>query len=297
MAELATMAMLSALHVSVYSGRKFDKKATAEVAQWHKTDEKVGRYSKRLLPEDAHSFKLIGTKAAAARAIFNRNTLPWYDDGSRMLPSANFLPCTAEMRAAESEFLAAIPPFIQEWPMLKARAKVELNGLWREEDYPSVEKLKKLFKMELKFFPIPDGNDFRAQIRDEDLEAIKKQIDLDTKETLNESMKEPYRRLFDGVAHMASRLNGAKTCPCRKCKGKEFKSDDFNDSLVNNLVDMCEVLPRLNLTGDDDLEFLIEQVKANLTEFKPDMIRGSEVLRKTLAQRAAEIQESMKGFY
>src|SRR5882724_9159551 len=119
MAELNTMAMLADLHLSVYSARKFDKKATAEVATWHNTDQKVSRYSKRLFAVDgAESHKAIGTAATAARQAFHANTLPWLDSGARILTSANFLPCTAIMREKEADFWIAVPIFIDQYPML-----------------------------------------------------------------------------------------------------------------------------------------------------------------------------------
>lgn len=295
MAELSTMAMLSALHISIYSARKFDKKETKALAERHGTNEKVARVSKRLY--ESKNYNDILKAVSAARQEYYENTLPWMDDGGRITTSANFMSLTSVMRQKEAEFYRPVPLFISEWPEIVQAARFTLNGLWDAKDYPPAYKLKDRFKFELKFYPLPDANDFRAAIRDEDIDAIRKQITLDNKSSLQKAMDEPYRRLFDGVAHMASRLNGAKTCPCRACKGREFKTDEFKDSLIDNLVSMVEVLPRLNLTNDPVLTDLIDEVKTSLTPFNPGVIRENEPLRKTLAARAAEIQSNMAGFF
>jgi len=44
----------------------------------------------------------------------------------------------------------------------------ELNGLFREEDYPAAEKLRKKFGVKLEVLPIPTGNDFRVQMSAEE---------------------------------------------------------------------------------------------------------------------------------
>lgn len=297
MNSMNTRAMLSTLSIKQYAARKYDKKATREIAQTHGTNENVGRYNKNLLPADAASYKAIATAAGAARIEFYKNTLPWLDDGARVLPSTNYLSCVSEMRKRTDAFELTISPFIVEYPLLKARAKAALNGLYREEDYPTVDKLKAAFKMNLRFFPLPDAADFRADIRQEDVDAIKQQIDFDTKSSIAKAMEEPYKRLFDGVAHMASRLSESKTCACRACKGRVFQGGEFKDTLVSNLVDLCDTLPRLNLTGDPQLTASVEEVKAALTGFSAGALRDNQTVRTTLAARAEEIACNLRVFY
>lgn len=294
--ELTSRAMLTALSISTWTARRYDKKASKKTAEDNHVVDDAIRVNKKLFPFDCDVYTAIGNTASAARKTFYEETLPWLDNGSRILPAANFIEFNRKLKEKQNAFEDALPPFFEQYPFLKARSKVALNGLFREEDFPDKAKLKERFSFAVKFYPMPDKNDFRVDLSAQDVEAIKSQIELDTKSTINKAMEEPYRRLFDGVAHMAARLSGSKTCPCRNCKGKEYKGADFKDTLVNNLVDMCETLPRLNLTADPYLDSYIEQVKTGLTSFKPDIIRDSEQVKKTLAQRAAEIQSELAGW-
>lgn len=289
--------MLASLSISMWGARRHDKQISKEVADQHQTTETAGRYTKNLLPDEgAEVYKAIVTAAGACRAEFYKETLPWLDSGSRILPATNFLHFSEVMKEKEAALKATWQPFFEQYPFLRARAKNTRGSMFNEADYPDAYELRERFDVELKFLPIPDAADFRVDIADDAVAAIKEQISKDQKSTVAKAMEEPYKELFDAVAHMGARLAGAKTCPCRGCKGKTFLTDQFGDSIVNNMVEICQRLPRLNLTADPYLNAFIEQTKASLTGFQPDTIRASDQVRKTLAERAAEIAADMGGY-
>lgn len=296
--ELDTTAMLARFSTSRWSATKMDKKITKDVAEQYQADEKMGRYTKYLLPRDGDkSYKDISAAESAGRKAFYEETLPWLDNGARILTAANFMPLGQRMRESKSAWEGLLPIFYQAYPFLKARARTQLKTAYIEADYPPQSELPEYFTWELKFFPIPDAVDFRVTTLNADVVAeIKHQIGADVECAVMKAMEEPYKQLFDGVAHMASRLIGAKECVCSNCKGKKFTSGEFKDSLVDNLLTLCDRLPRLNLTGDQTLNACIAQVKSSLTEFQPDLIRDNEHIRKSLAERAAAIQQNLVGY-
>src|SRR5512143_3204328 len=75
--------------ISAWEARKQDKKATREVADAHGTDSGVGRYHKDLLP-GAEEHAAVLTHRNAWRMWHYENTLPWGDDGMRVLRSSAF---------------------------------------------------------------------------------------------------------------------------------------------------------------------------------------------------------------
>lgn len=293
---ITSSAMLAALHLSMWTPSKFDKKASRKTAEDNNVTEKALRLNKNLFPFECASYAAVASAYREARDTFNTESLPWLDNGTRIITATNFMEFNRRMKEREKLIDMVLPEFFDRWPFLKSQSRTALNGLWREEDFPDLAQLRERFKFELKFYPIPDAADFRVELPAEAIETIKAQISQDTKASVAKAMEEPYRRLYDGVAHMAARLSAAKTCPCSKCKGKEYKTDTFNDSLIDNLVDMCDVLPRLNLTADPFLEDYIEQVKTGLTQFAPELVRESEPLKKTLAERAAAIEQDLAGW-
>src|SRR5262245_3123949 len=90
-------AMLVNDTITTFTASKHDKKITHDVAQAHNTVDVVGRYNKNLLPIDAPSYKKALSECNAARGDHYTHTLPWNDDGARILPATNYLEYTQRM--------------------------------------------------------------------------------------------------------------------------------------------------------------------------------------------------------
>ena len=81
-------AMLVSLNISQWRAYKSDKKITAEVAVTHNSDASMGKYRKSLLAREA--LAAIQKIAGAARDSHYTLTLPWADEGRRILSNAGY---------------------------------------------------------------------------------------------------------------------------------------------------------------------------------------------------------------
>ena len=81
-------AMLVSLRISAWSGRLYDRKASNHVAVHHEASASAGRYNKCLLPKAA--FAALTATMSKARSSHYEQTLPWDDQGSRLLTVANY---------------------------------------------------------------------------------------------------------------------------------------------------------------------------------------------------------------
>jgi len=70
---------------------------------------------------------------------------------------------------------------------------------------------------------------------------------------------------------------------------------DSRDSVVTNLVKLVDLLPKLNLTGDPELERMGAQVRASLL-VDPQELRKSESIRSETAKRATAICDRMAAY-
>src|ERR1700758_3811169 len=96
---LSERAMLASLNIRRWSASRTDKKITSEVAAQHAVKEKrAGKYRKNAIDVEALSFVAVGTAAGDLRTKHYFYTLPWSQDGSRILPSAMFVEYSEEMR-------------------------------------------------------------------------------------------------------------------------------------------------------------------------------------------------------
>lgn len=280
--NLSDRAMLAALSISVWTARRYDRKISDEVAKGHNTGTNAGRYNKNLLPVNSEAYKAVIQASGAARTSHYNLTLPWSDEGSRILPAKNFAHYTEVMRQHRTEFETAVAEFVQAYPQLQAYAKTYLNGLYDDEDYPSPASLPWKFGFALKFYPLPTGSDFRVNLADSDVEAIRQQIESDTQNAIVAASQDLWRRLHTGVSRMVERLADDKNI--------------FRDSLIENLKDLCELLPRLNLTNDAKLTDMCSEVQDKLTIYDPQSLRDSKKLRSQVATEADAIQQQMAAY-
>ena len=91
--NLSTRAMLISLSIGGWEARCQDKDVERDVAAKHNiTKVKAGKYSKYLIDVDHPAFDAIGTAENEARQEFYKWTLPWNDQGTRILDAGNWLP-------------------------------------------------------------------------------------------------------------------------------------------------------------------------------------------------------------
>lgn len=284
--SLSSRAMLCSLSISMWSARKHDPEASEEIAQRHGAQADAGRYQKVLLPKTA--LAEIQKIVSDARQEHYFMTLPWDDNGYRVLPAAAYMDHTERMRDLSNRFSPAVETLAQQFGQLVEEAKVRLGGLFRPEDYPSSEELRSKFSFETKVMPLPNAGDFRVTMGDEEKERIKRQITAAVEASLQVASRELWQRLYEAVSHLAGRLQAYKVTD-------EGVEHPFRDSVVTNLVKLVDVLPKLNVTGDPELESLAAQVRTSLL-VDPQELRKSDSVRSEAAKAASAIANRMAAY-
>jgi len=270
----------------MWSARKHDPDASQEIAQRHGAQADAGRYHKVLLPKEA--LAEIQKIVSEARQEHYFMTLPWDDNGYRVLPAAAYMDHTEKMRELSNRFSPAVEALAREFGKLVEEAKVRLGGLFRSEDYPAPEELRSKFSFETKVMPLPDAGDFRVSLGDEEKERIKRQITTAVEASLQVASRDLWLRLYEAVTHLAERLQAYQVT-------EEGVEHPFRDSVVTNLVKLVDILPKLNVTADLELERLAAQVRASLL-VDPQELRKSESVRTETAKAAAIIAQRMAGY-
>jgi hypothetical protein len=283
---LSSRAMLCSLSISVWSARKHDEEASEEIAQRHGAQSDAGRYHKVLLPRAA--LAEIHKIVSEARQEHYFMTLPWDDNGYRVLPAAAYMDHTEKMRALSNRFTPAVETLVHQFGQLVEEAKVRLGGLFRPGDYPASDELRSKFSFETRVMPLPDAGDFRVALGEEEKERIKRQITAAVEASLQVASRELWQRLYEAVSHMAERLGAYKVT-------EDGVEHPFRDSVVTNLVKLVDMLPKLNVTADAELERLATQVRASLL-VDPQELRKSESVRSETAKNASAIAGKMAAY-
>ena len=278
--NLSEKAMLVRLTISQWSARKYDRKVSDKVAQDYGASQDAGRYSKVLIAEEA--IKTIAQAANEARTYHYENTLPWRDDGARILPAAQFDRYSKTLREFRSKFDRAVSDFVPRYADFVEHAKGRLNGMFDPSDYPPAHEIADRYAFETAIDPIPDAPDFRVCLQTEDFIAIQASIEARNRVALDAAMRDLWTRLHDTVARVAERLTDPDAI--------------FRDSLITNLQDLCKVLPSLNLTNDPDLTRLADEVQGKLCRFAPETLREHKLTRYQAAQDATAILDAMRSY-
>jgi hypothetical protein len=271
-------AMLIAVHISLWTAVKHDRKVSQDVAHQHGAHLGAGRYNKHLL-NGADKLDALRTLAGQIRQYLYKITLPWSDEGLRLLPNDLYFDLMKRMREFEAAFEQGVEDFLLVYPSYIEQVKPELNGLFREEDYPSLDRLREKFSLSLKILPIKCGADFRVKMSAEERARIAREIDADVRQALTEGTEDLWKRLREVVSHMVDRLNEPES--------------RFHASMVTNVAELVEILPRLNVNGDPDLNRLAAEARQRLCNYSSQELKKHDLLRVTTATDAADIVAEM----
>ena len=295
--SLASQAMLCRLCISQWDGYRYDREVSKEIANIHNAEADAGRYRKRLLPRSV--LQPITKAIGLARRQHAFHTLPWGDDDYRILPAAAYLDHRNAMQEVRSAFYAGVSRLEGSFEQIV----VHQNGLgtmFKVEDYPGMRsvgdrlvfqyphELSERFSFETKVLPMPDVSDFRADVGDQERERIRRQITESVHAALRMGTREIWQRLFEPVSHMAK-------CMAEFNAASKDNKPKLYDSMINNIVEVLDVLPKLNLEGDSSLEKLAEEIRSELVVERKEL-RKSDALSSHTANKAAEITRRMAAY-
>lgn len=270
-------AMLVNLSISAWTASKKDNKVSNAVKANQAASAKAGWFNKRLI--DPSALDPINQIEGRARTMHYKMTLPWGDNGDRMLPSQAYFEYTDQLRALRSEHETAVATFVGQYPDLVQAARQMLGSMYDPADYPEVNRIAERFSMRAVFSPVADADDFRVDIGDEAVAEIKKSINEAAEQRLKGATRDCWLRLEEVVKNMAERLVDPKAT--------------FRDSLVGNIESLLELLPKLNVANDPALKTMCTEVGAWLI-ISPTDLRKNKKLRAFTAEKADEILEKIK---
>lgn len=277
MADLSTRAILVRLNVSQWTARKYDKVVTQEVADSHGVQSDAGRYNKMLI--ESSEIKRIAKATNAARTFFYANTLPWSDE-YRIRPTQGYMEFMSMLGEHEAEFQDRVVEFCGMYADLQTKARLTLKGMYNPGDYPTPERLSKKFDFSVSVLPLVGAKDFRVDLSKEQVAQIGAKLEKQNAKAVKEAMRTAWTRLHDAVTHMANKLSGEKQV--------------FRNSLVENLEELTEVLPVLNITNDPELAKVCDEISHNLCGYDPETLRKDDIARGKTSRAAKKLSKAIE---
>lgn len=270
-------AMLVNLSIGAWTASKKDNKVSKAVQANQAASAKAGWFNKRLI-EPSH-LEPINQIEGRARAMHYKMTLPWGDNGDRMLPSQAYFDYTDQLRQLRAEHEAAVLAFVASYPQMVQDARAMLGTMYEPADYPEANRIAERFSMNAVFSPVANAEDFRVDIGQEAVNEIKKSITAAAEQRLAGATRDCWVRLCEVVGNMAERLHDPKAI--------------FKDSLVGNIEALLELLPKLNVANDYALTHMCAEVRSWLI-ISPTDLRKNKKLRAFTADKASLLLGQIK---
>ena len=276
--SIASSAMLVEMSISTWTARKLDKRVSTQVDLDNGAKTKVVNANKNLMAGTG-VLDTIVKYAANARAWHISQTLPWTDNGSRLLPMSNFMNYKQQLGELETNYEALVDKFIVAYPSLVSAAAFQLGNLFDRNEYPDENSLKRKFKFTYSFFPVPTAGDFRIDINEEAKAEIMANCNSAYEDRLNNAMREAWSRLHECLTRMSERLTD----------NADGSRKIFRDSLVENGVELVTMLKHLNITQDPQLEQARRDLQSAIGAHDLDSLRDNSNAREVVKMKVDTI--------
>ncbi len=129
---------------------------------------------------------------------------------------------------------------------------------------------------------VTEAKDFRVSLDKADREQVKSDIENAMQRRLVEAQKHVWDRLATTMGHFTERM-----------KNKDAK---FKAATIENLAELADILPGLNVVSDPELDAIAKQIKSLVDGCDPKAIRDNEKQRKAIGKEAQSIMNDIGGF-
>src|ERR1700742_3592450 len=93
------------------------------------------------------------------------------------------------MREFEQTFSKQVDDFLDFYPSYIEQIRPELNCLFREEDYPSADALRKKFGLKARSVAHPSGDNFRVTMSAEEQARVVREIDANVRQSSKRELR------------------------------------------------------------------------------------------------------------
>lgn len=257
-------AILIELSISTWTARKLDRKVSKEVTTGKAADSNAARVNKHLFV-GVQLLEEIAALASTIRTEFYRQTLPWSDAGARLLPMSQFFVYKQWANDMEQIFATKVAAFVQAYPTLVGAQAFRLGAMFDRAEYPAPDQIASKFRLACTYSPLPTTGDFRVDVTNDVEKELRDQYEQVYASRLDSAVGDLWDRLHAVLTRISDRLT---TGPGEK--------KIFRDSMVDNAIELCDMLTRLNVTNDATLEQARQRLEQVLSGVTADDLRQSE---------------------
>lgn len=286
---LKNKALMVRLSRKKITRNKMDKAMGSEVRDNKKvTDDSAVRVNKSLFTKaTCDTYMKVYNEGSK---YFYRVSLPWDDNGWRLLSIDLYGDFTKKMKSYTKLYREQVVSFVEDLKSHIEDAQAMLGDAFNPADYQDLllpdgsvdtEHLFKQFQFEVEFNTVTNGDDLRASLTEDDHAVIADQINAQALAKFQRANEHIIKTLHTCIFEIHDRL----------C----VETNVFRDTLISNLEDLCDIIPAMNIAGDPAINLMASEAKLKLAKWDPQTLRDDPKVRKEVAKDAAKILDNMKG--
>jgi hypothetical protein len=276
---IANEALVLNLQIGLWAGYKLDKEKSKEVTEAAGATADAARVNKHLVAKE--TLAPITKAADVVRRHFYDNTLPWKDNGDRLMPRMAFEKFIEAHELSVSLFHMAAENFItKSYAEARERAQFRMGSMFKEDDYPMPETLWSRFYIRMDMDPVTEAGDFRVTMDDATTDLVWKAAEAQQLDRLAKASGDVWKRLADTLGHFADRMQG------------DVK---FRESTLTDLIEVAETLPLLNFTNNQAIFDICGEITNRFTRLDAKVLRTKPEVRAAVCSEAQEIMDRIRG--
>ena len=219
-------------------------------------------------------------------------TLPWEDKSWRLIQRNVIQRFEGNLKEHVDRFEEYKSELEKDIDKVLERARHDLGDLFRESDFPSKQEIIDAYSISIEYRGLSrdNTNDIRFGPSPEWVQAQQEQAEKFTEQRIQRSLETVHNTVIDSLDHLIDRLNahGVK-------KEGGTRKQSFNDSMIDQLNTLAEILPSLNITGDARLTRASNELLTKLSGLDPNELRENKSLRESVAKTAEQIKDDLTG--
>lgn len=289
---LANNFMLAKLHVRIWSGRKTDKDASAELLADKGAVANAAAVVKNLFAGKDGSLKDTHAAYTRIRTWFYEHTAPWTTNtvgamkGDRLIATVDSINFLSEFAKLKKDAEDAKDEFLAEYDQLVQDVATSLGKLYDPTQYPSKQQVTTLFGAEMSLQPLPQTTDFSrlTNVPASLVEGLSDLYERNMEAQMNNALSDVQKRLLGELERMDTQLS-------KVAKGEKTR---LFKSMVTNLRHLVGLTKSMNFTDNVEINNIADEIEKHLLAYEVDAYKDNAALARQTAERARLITGLVK---
>jgi hypothetical protein len=289
---LANNYLLAKLQVRIWSGRKTDKTATAELLADKGAVSNAAAVVKNLFAGKDGSLKDTHASYTRIRTWFYEHTVPWTTasvgamKGDRLIATKDSINFLSEFAKLKKEAEVVKQEFLNEYDQLVQDVGTSLGGLYDPTQYPTKQAVANMFGAEMHMVPVPETSDFSrlTNVPADLVTGLQGLYERNVEAQMNNALNDVQSRLMAELERMDTQLS-------KVAKGEKTR---LFKSMVGNLKHLVGMARSMNFTDNPAIESIADKIEQHLLQHEVDAYKDNASLARVTAEQARSIAEDVK---